>query len=150
MKNVPTSKNQAIFSRQPVLRKEEQVKEIIKCGKDPAYFMNKYCKIQHAQRGLLPFETYPFQDDCVRDFNAHRFNVVLKSRQLGLSTVTAMYAIWLSIVHRDKNILIIATQQAVAVNLFKKVKIALKNLPPWLLMPDIKSTTRMPVEFSNG
>ena len=75
---------------------------------------------------------------------------MLKSRQLGLSTVTGMYAIWLAIFHRDKNILIIATKQAVAVNLVKKVKTALKNLPPWLLMPEIKSTTRQHVEFSNG
>jgi hypothetical protein len=135
---------------QIIPKREVQVKEIVTCGKNPDYFMKKYCKIQHAQKGLIPFKTYPFQDDCVRDFNEHRFNIVLKSRQLGLSTVTAMYAIWLAIFHRDKNILIIATKQAVAVNLVKKVKTALKSLPSWLMIPEIKSTTKQHVEFSNG
>ena len=135
---------------QIIPKRETQVKEIVSCGKNPEYFMKKYCKIQHAQKGLIPFKTYPFQDDCVRDFNEHRFNIVLKSRQLGLSTVTAMYAIWLAIFHRDKNILIIATKQAVAVNLVKKVKTALKSLPSWLMIPEIKSATKQHVEFSNG
>ena len=70
------------------------VAEILKCGKDPSYFMKKYCKIQHQLRGLIPFDTYDFQDDCVRDFQKHRFNIVLKSRQLGLSTVSAAYVVW--------------------------------------------------------
>lgn len=130
--------------------KEAQVKEIIRCGKEPQYFMNKYCKIQHPTRGLIPFKTYPFQDDCVTDFNKHRFNVVLKSRQLGLSTVTAMYAVWMALYHRDKNILIIATKQAVAQNIVKKVKTAIAALPSWLILPKIKTSTKTWVEFDNG
>ena len=130
--------------------KETQVQEIIRCGKDPVYFMNKYCKIQHPTKGLIPFNTYPFQDDCVVNFNAHRFNIVLKSRQLGLSTVTAMYAVWMALYHRDKNILIIATKQAVAQNIVKKVKTAIASLPSWLILPQIKTSTKTWVEFSNG
>lgn len=130
--------------------KEIQVQEIIRCGKDPAYFMNKYCKIQHPTRGLIPFKTYPFQDDCVTDFEKNRFNIVLKSRQLGLSTVTAMYAVWMALFRRDKNILIIATKQAVAQNIVKKVKTAITALPSWLILPEIKSSTKTWVEFSNG
>ena len=48
--------------------KRGQVKEIVKCGKNPAYFFNRYLKIQHPTKGLVPFKTYPFQDDCVDDF----------------------------------------------------------------------------------
>ena len=73
--------------------KQRQIKEIVKCGKDPSHFFNKYVKIQHPTRGTIPFKTYRFQDDCVKDFNEHRFNVIVKSRQLGLSTLTAAYAV---------------------------------------------------------
>ena len=96
--------------------KQKQVKEIIRCGKEPSYFFNKYVKIQHATRGTLPFKTYPFQDDCVTHFNDHRFNVIVKSRQLGLSTLVAAYAVWQAIFQREKNILIIATKLSVAQN----------------------------------
>ena len=44
------------------LNKQNQISEIIKCGKDPVYFMNKYLKIQHPVKGLIPFNTFDFQD----------------------------------------------------------------------------------------
>ena len=104
------------------LSKQKQVAEIIKCGKDPAYFFNTYLKIQHPVKGLIPFNTYPFQDECVQDFIDNRFNIVLKSRQLGLSTLVSAYSVWLAIFQREKNILIIATKLAVAQNFISKVK----------------------------
>ena len=107
--------------------KKGQVTEIIKCWKDPVYFMNKYLKIQHPLRGLIPFKTFPFQDDCVKDFNNNRFINILKSRQLGLSTLVAAYAVWQACFYKEKNILIIATKLAVAQNFIRKVKTYLKS-----------------------
>ena len=130
--------------------KQGQIAEIVKCGKDPVYFMNKYLKIQHPLRGLIPFKTYPFQDNCVSEFNDHRFNIVLKSRQLGLSTLVAAYAVWQAVFYKDKNILIIATKLAVAQNFIRKVKTYLKSMPKWLLVPIITANNKQQVEFSNG
>ena len=50
----------------------EQIKEVIKqeytkCAQDPAYFMKKYCMIQHPIRGKIPFELYDFQEKSVRN-----------------------------------------------------------------------------------
>lgn len=127
----------------------EQAQEILRCGKDPLYFIKKYAKIQHPKRGTIPFETYPFQDDCVRDFQTHRLNIVLKSRQLGLSTLCAAYAAWLAIFYRDKNILVIATKLPTAMNFIKKVRVILQNLPGWLLLPKFEPT-KQAISFSNG
>jgi hypothetical protein len=133
-----------------LLSKPAQLNEIVKCGKDPVYFTNKYLKISHAERGLIPFKTYPFQEDCMRDFAKNRFNIVLKSRQLGLSTITAAFALWRGLFYREKNILVIATKMAVAMNFVRKVKTMLEGLPKWLIIPEIKSETRTSIEFSNG
>jgi len=130
--------------------KSNQINEIIRCGKDPVHFTNKYLKITHAERGLIGFDTFPFQDDCLNAFVEHRFNIVLKSRQLGLSTITAAFAIWRAIFYKEKNILVIATKLAVAQNFVKKVKVMLANLPSWLLIPEITSSTKTTIEFSNG
>jgi len=130
--------------------KKRQVNEIIKCGKDPLYFINNYVKIQHPQRGTIPFKTYSFQDDCIDEFTKNRFNVILKSRQLGLSTLSAAYATWLALFYKDKNVLIIATKLSVAMNFIKKVKVAISHLPPWLILPEIVSNNKQSIEFSNG
>jgi hypothetical protein len=129
--------------------KQAQLREILRCGRDPVYFINEYCRIAHPQRGLIPFKTYPFQDDCVRDFVKHRFNVVLKSRQLGLSTVTAAYAVWMALFHKEKNILVIATKLKTAINFIKKVKTVINNLPAWLRISPFEDT-RQEVRFKNG
>lgn len=102
------------------LSKKEIVKEIVKSGKDPIYFINNYCRISHPQRGLIKFDTFPYQDDLLQDFNDFRFTVILKARQLGISTITAAYIVWLINFHRDKNVMVLATKFATAANLVKK------------------------------
>ena len=83
------------------ISKENIVKEIVKSGKDPAYFINSYVKISHPMQGLIPFKTYDFQTNLLNDYNDHRFTVILKARQLGISTITAAYVAWMMLFHRD-------------------------------------------------
>jgi len=130
--------------------KKKQVQEIIKCGKEPLHFINRYVKIQHPERGTISFDTYDFQDECVANFIDNRFNVILKSRQLGLSTLVAAYSVWLALFYKDKNILVIATKLSVAMNFIKKVKTAIRSLPTWLVLPEITGNNKQSVEFSNG
>jgi hypothetical protein len=132
------------------LSKKEVVKEIVKCGRDPVYFINTYTKISHPQKGLIPFKTFPFQDDLLQSFQDSRFNIILKARQLGISTVTAGYVVWLMLFHRDKNVLVMATKFSTATNLVKKVKQILKNLPDWLMIARISTDNRTSFELSNG
>jgi hypothetical protein len=138
------------MSKNPVnINRQQQVSEILKCGKNPVYFMKEYTKIQHPVKGLIPFETYEFQDECVKSFQESRFNIVLKSRQLGLSTVTAAYALWMALFKKDKNILVIATKLPTAMNFIKKVKTMLDSLPAWLLLTKFEPT-KQSIRFSNG
>ena len=111
------------------LTKKQKFQEILKCGKDPAYFLKNYARISHPMHGLILFDTYDFQDSLLNDFNDYRFNIILKARQLGISTITAGYISWLMLFHKDKSILVMATKFATAGNLVKKVKSIMKNLP---------------------
>jgi len=133
-----------------VTNKSRQVSEIVKCGRDPSYFFNNYVKIQHPTKGTIPFKTFQFQDDCVKEFIDHRFTIVVKGRQLGLSTLVAAYAVWLALFQKDKNILIIATKLQVAQNFIKKTKTIINNLPAWLVLPTVTANNKQLVEFSHG
>lgn len=132
------------------LTKKEMMKEIVKCGKDPVYFIDSYSKITHPQEGLIPFRLYDFQKELLKDYQDNRFNVILKARQLGISTVTASYIVWLMLFHREKNVLVVATKLSVAANLVKKVKLAIKSLPEWLRIANVTIDNRNSFELSNG
>lgn len=130
--------------------KEKQIQEIIKAGRDPAYFTRKYAKIQHQKKGLIPFQLFPFQEDCMADFVKHRLNVVVKARQLGMSTTVAAYAAWLALFHKHQNIMVIATKRATAQNFIRKVKVIIKNVPKWMLLAAVVRDNQQEIEFSHG
>jgi hypothetical protein len=132
------------------LSKNEKVQEIIRCGKSPQYFIDNYCRISHPMHGLIPFKTYDYQKDLLKDFNDYRFNIILKARQLGISTISAGYIVWFMMFHRDKNILVIATKFQTAANLVKKVKSITNNLPEWIKIAKISVDNRTSFELSNG
>jgi hypothetical protein len=112
--------------------KEIIAEEFRKCAGDPIHFMKKYCIIQHPVRGKIPFHLYPFQEDCLTDFKDNRFNIILKSRQLGLSTLSAGFILWKMLFNQDFNALVIATKVTVAKNLVEKVRVMHDLLPIWL------------------
>ena len=123
--------------------------EYQKCASDPIYFMKKYCKIQHPVRGTIPFHLYPFQENTLDDFSNHRYNIVLKSRQTGISTLTAGYSLWKMLFNNDFNVLVIATKQEVAKNLVTKVRIMNQHLPSWLKLTTIEDN-KLSLRYSNG
>ena len=132
------------------LTKEEIVKELVRCGKDPQHFIDNYCKISHPLKGQIPFKTYDYQKDMLQSFNDYRFNVILKARQLGISTISAAYVAWFMLFHREKNVLVIATKLSTAVNLVKKVKMIFKNLPSWMMIAKIATDNKQSFELTNG
>jgi hypothetical protein len=112
--------------------KEIVAEEYVRCSQDPIYFMRKYCMIQHPTRGKVPFHLYPFQEKTLTEFKNNRFNIVLKSRQTGISTLSAGYSLWKMLFNSDFNVLVIATKQEVAKNLVTKVRVMHQLLPTWL------------------
>ncbi len=134
--------------------KEKQLKEVIKseyveCAKDPIYFLRKYCVIQHPMKGKIPFHLYDFQEKTLKDLAVNDYNIILKARQLGISTLTAGYALWMMTFQSDKNILVIATKQDTAKNLVTKVRVMHANLPSWLKQSCVEDN-KLSLRYKNG
>ncbi len=123
--------------------------EYIKCASDPAHFMKKYCQIQHPQRGRIHFHLYPFQEKVMKLWKTNPYSIILKSRQLGISTLAAGYSLWLLLFHKDKNILCIATKQETAKNMVTKVKFMYDGLPSWLKI-DFEENNKLTLRLKNG
>ena len=133
---------------------KKSLKEIIrdeykKCSQDPVHFMRKYCIIQHPTKGKMYFNLYPFQEDSLTAISQNRYSVILKSRQLGISTLTAGYSLWKMLFKSDFNVLVIATKQDVAKNLVTKVRVMHDNLPPWLKGRTLEDN-KLSLRFKNG
>ena len=124
-------------------------REYLKCVEDPVHFMRKYCTIQHPKKGKMKFDLYPFQEKALTEFKDNRYNIILKSRQLGISTLSAGYSLWLMLFHQDKNVLVIATGKDVAKNLVTKVRVMYDNLPSWL-KTNVEETNKLSLRFKNG
>jgi hypothetical protein len=129
--------------------KEVLKQEYIKCATDPGHFMKKYCNIQHPQRGRVLFNLYPFQDKVLQLWKENPYSIVLKSRQLGISTLAAGYSLWLMTFHKDKNVLCIATKQETARNMVTKVKFMYDNLPSWLKI-GAEENNKLSLRLNNG
>jgi hypothetical protein len=128
----------------------ERIKEEYKkCAVDVSYFLSKYSYIQHPVRGRMLFDLYHYQKNALKDFHQHDYNIVLKGRQIGISTLVAGYALWLLLFHKDKNILVIATKQETAKNLVTKVRFMHQNLPVWL-RGEIVTDNKLSLQFTNG
>ena len=130
------------------------IKQIIQqqymmCAKDPVFFMRNYCYIQHPKRGKIKFNLFPFQEESLTELRDNRYNVILKSRQLGISTLSAGFALWSMLFAEDFNVLVIATTQEVAKNLVTKVRVMHDNLPSWL-KGTVEADNKLSLKFKNG
>ncbi len=129
--------------------KEAIKKEYTKCAKDPVYFLKKYAMIQHPIEGKIPFSLYDFQEKTLLDLINNDYNIILKARQLGISTLTAGYSLWMMTFQSDKNILVIATKQDTAKNLVTKVRVMHANLPKWLKQMCVEDN-KLSLRYANG
>ncbi len=132
------------------ISKSEATHEIYLCCRNPIYFIEKYCKVQHPKKGLLPFILYDYQKDTITNLLAQDKLVINKARQLGISTVIAAYVAWLILFHKDKSVLIVSTKAPVAKNLLKKIKVMLKHIPNWMYLADIETNQAHMLGLSNG
>lgn len=128
---------------------EEEVKEYVKCGKDPVYFCKTYLKVISLDEGLVPFDLYPYQEKMFKHFNDNRFSIVLACRQSGKSISSVGYLLWYACFHSEKTIAILANKGAVAREMLARVTLMLENLP-FFLQPGCKALNKGSIEFSNN
>lgn len=145
----------------------EMVVELMRCKKDPIYFMKKYIKIQHPKRGTIKFNMFEYQERFVQCMHTNRYVITLQPRQCGKTLTAAMYLLWFAMfyepektaadvnddegadVSSDATILIASKNQAHALEIAERVRFAYEELPNWI-KPGLKYWNRHSVWFDNG
>ena len=128
---------------------QENILEYTKCMKDPAYFAETYLKVISLDRGLVPFNLYPYQFKMFNHFDDNRFSIVLACRQSGKSISSVAYLLWFACFHSEKTIAILANKGSTAREMLARITLMLENLP-FFLQPGCKALNKGSIEFSNN
>lgn len=119
-----------------MLTTHEIFKEYARCLTNPTYAIETYLEtFDKTQEGFVPFRLFPRQKEIISAYEKHRFNIVTKPRQAGVSTTTAAYmSIKVGFADKDnpEAILIIANKQELAFEFLAKIKDFLAQLPRWV------------------
>jgi hypothetical protein len=128
---------------------QDQVEEYAKCVKDPVYFAENYIKIVNVDRGLMPFEMWPFQRQMIQLFHENRFVITKCPRQVGKTTTSVAYLLWLTLFTDSQNIAVLANKGSLARDILAKYQLAYENLPIWL-QQGVVTWNKGNVELENG
>ena len=119
-----------------MLTNEEILTQYFKCLKDPVYAIETYLETKdNTQGGFVPFNLFPRQKEIVRAYETHRFNLVAKPRQAGISTTTQAYmAIKCAFADSDnpETVLLIANKLKLAQKFLRGIKDYLLQMPRWV------------------
>jgi hypothetical protein len=126
-----------------------EIKEFIKCSKDPTYFIEKYVNIVSIDEGLVPFTLYPFQKEMIDTFHENRFTICKLPRQSGKSTTILSYLIHYVIFNETVNVAILANKAATARDLLGRFQLAYEHLPGWL-QQGVMNWNKGSLELENG
>jgi hypothetical protein len=110
----------------------EQVKEYIRCAKDPIYFIKNYIKIVSLDKGLVPFDLYDYQEDIVQKIHDNRFIIAKLPRQSGKSTTMVSYILHYILFNQSMNVAILANKGSTAREILSRLQLAYEYLPKWL------------------
>lgn len=79
-----------------VTAQELREKTVEMCREDPVFFTKTFVHIEDkdAEELIQPFQLWPAQEEALRSIHAHRLNVILKARQLGITWLALSVAAW--------------------------------------------------------
>jgi hypothetical protein len=128
------------------------LREIRKCRRSPAYFLDTYCQIYDATvGGWVPFRLWPEQERTLRTAQENRWVVILKARQLGLTWLVLGFALWLVLFHPEVMVLLFSRRDDEAVDLLKnRLRGMYDRLPVWLKVRSFVTDNDHEWELCNG
>lgn len=123
---------------------EEKIKKIVN---DPILYIESFMKVVNKDIKLVPFKLTPEQKTLMQNMSKH--NIVLKSRQLGITTVACAKSIYLCMTRSYVTCLLMSYSDKTATIIFNKLKELYFNLPEALRVPYIANNAKE-LCFKNG
>ena len=126
---------------------EDEIKIIQRLKDDLPYFANNFLKIKTKNEGIIPFRLSNIQLDAHKRIEQRKREgkpikiIFLKSRQVGMSTLTEARFFSKILFQRAKNAFVLADKSDSAHNIFKMAKRYYDNLPEGLKIRLLRDST---------
>jgi hypothetical protein len=133
----------------PIPFTQEQVEEWLKCADDHIYFIKKYIMIVNVDRGFIPFELWPFQEEMINKFVNDRFTIAKMPRQVGKTTTAAAFILWCILFKENYSVAILANKMAQAREILSRIQRSYEALPKWL-QQGVVEWNKGNIELENG
>lgn len=101
----------------------------------------KYAWILHPTAGPMKFMPWTWQLALLGMFMSQRLLSILKARQLGVSWLAAIFALWTAMFRPGQRVLLLSVGQEEANDLLGKVSFIFHRLPEWM-KPVMRENTR--------
>ena len=128
---------------------EERIAEYMKCVGDPIYFTKTYLKIVSIDKGLVPFQLWPFQEEMMRVSVANRFVIAKMPRQVGKTTTIAALLLWYVLFNDNYSIAILANKDRQSREILSRIQLMFEHLPKWL-QQGVVQWNKGNIELENG
>jgi phage terminase large subunit-like protein len=125
------------------------VQEFVKCSEDPVYFAKKYIKIVHVDKGLIPLEMYPYQEEITEKIFNNRRVAVLTSRQAGKTTTAVAVILHYIIFNEFKSVALLANKGDASQEIMSRLQLAYEALPKWM-QQGVVNWNKRSIELENG
>lgn len=125
------------------------MKEYAKCAADPLYFAEKYIKIVHVDRGLIPIKMYDYQREILDKIVNNRRVAVVTARQSGKTTLAVAVILHYILFNQYKAVALLAHKAAGAREILDRIRLAYEALPKWL-QQGIVTWNKGSIELENG
>lgn len=126
------------------MTKEEKFKKV---WTNPYLFCKNFMKIKNKSGEIVPFAFNNLQRDFLN--NKKKFNIILKSRQLGFSVMVCAYAIWLAITKKNSVCMLLSMSDESTRAIYNKLKQIYMSIPEEL-RPELIRNNRSELQLANG
>lgn len=129
--------------------------ELRRCARDFRYFVRTYVHIEDksSRTGYTLFEPLPHQEETIDALLNERRLIVLKARQLGLTTTVMAFVLWLSLFQPGFSALVLSHKDEYAKSNVSRLRLMYSLLPGWMrqrLPVPNQASNSFVLEFGNG
>lgn len=115
---------------------ENRLKEFIRCKEDILYFTENYFYIVDIDKGKHKIKLREYQKRMLKAFvspaKGKRHIAMLSARQVGKTTISTVYLTHYALFQEDKTVALLANKEKTAVEILRRIKLAIQNIPLWL------------------